>query len=183
MDNKISPEMAERMEKLVEKLDNPEVLRLQVESLESAMRMTKDNFDMLDRTLSITESLHASETKKIDIFLDVIKYLLPIFATALIAGMTVDIPNINPLLLTVIGIIGFIILIIALFMLLSQRNKISDRHIEQHNQLNKVFSDWQKIAELQKKVSITTFDDINEEMRPIMEEFYGLQDKYKKDKK
>lgn len=183
MGQDLTPEMIDKLGKLAEKFSNPEVLRLEIESLESAMHMTKDGFDMLDRTISITELLHASETKKIDIFIDVVKYLSPIFATALITGMTVNIPNIKTDILTWIGSFGFIAMMVLLLILLSKRNRITDKQTGNYDQLNKVFSDWQKMAEVQKKISITNLDDINGEMRPIMEEFFGLQDKYKKDEK
>lgn len=179
----ITPELVERIEKLVEKLGNPEIVRLQIESLESSMRMAKDGFDMLDRTLSMTETLHSSETKKIDIFLDIIKYLMPIFATSLITGMAVNVINVRSQLLIWIGLIGFIVLAIALTVLFIERKKIIEKQTKNYEKLNEVYIDWKKLSDLQKNISISNLNELNEDMRPLMEEFYSMQDKYKKDKK
>lgn len=182
-DISINPELIERAEKIADKFDNPEILRFQIESLESSMRMTKDGFDMLDRILSMTETLHSSETKKIDIFLDIIKYLMPIFTTSLITGMAVNTINVRSQLLIWIGLIGFIFLAIALVVLFIQRKKIIGQQTKNFEKLNEVYADWKKISDLQKNISISNFDELNADMRPLMEEFYNMQDKYKKDKK
>lgn len=178
----MTPELLDKLLVLEKKLENPELLRFQVESLESSMRMTKDGFDMLDRTLSMTELLHSSETKKIDIFLDIIKYLMPIFATSLITGMAVNATNIKSQLLVWIGFIGFIALSVVLTILFIRRKKILEQQTKNYEKLNEVYSDWRKLSDLQKNISIPNLDELNADIRPLMEGFFGLQDKYKKDK-
>ena len=184
MENSVfmAPENISRLEKIAKKLENPEVLRLQIESLKSSMRMTKDGFDMLDRTISMTELLHSSEMKRVDIFLDVVKYLMPIFATSLITGMSINIINIKSSLLIYIGLIGLGALVVFMLILLSKRKKIINQQSKNYKKLNEIYSDWKKLSELQKKISVTGLDELNDDIRPIMEEVFRFQDRHKKDK-
>ena len=162
MSRDTSAEQIDQLESLAAKLDKMELKPSYIAATNTMTRLQKDNFEMIDRSLAMMQSIHAVEVKNGDYFLDIIKFLLPIFATAAIAGASVDIAGLNSLLLVTVGLAGVGISTVALVTLSIARKKEVDRQEKEYVKLSEAFSKWQKIADVQRQLASDSGVDIKD---------------------
>lgn len=172
MDPNLSPEMLERAEKLSAKLEKIELNPSYIAALQTMTQLQKDNFEMIDRSLAMMQALHTAETKNDDYFLDILKFLIPIFATAAITGASITITGLNSLLLMTIGTIGLVVSVVFLTFLSLKRKKKIDRHQEQYVKLAEAFSKWQKLIEIQKQIASDSGVEVND-MKELFADLVG----------
>ena len=79
--------------------------------IKDAMEALRENFDAIESALRMTQTLHNKQLQGIDHWLGVCKFLIPIFATAAVAGLTIDSQAIpfRSELATVVGSVGFLV--------------------------------------------------------------------------
>jgi hypothetical protein len=82
----------------------------------------------------------------------VCKFLIPIFATAAVAGLTIDSQAIpfRSELATVVGSVGFLVFFSGLFWLSRKRQKLLNQQEGDLAKLNKVFQDGQEMVNILK---------------------------------
>lgn len=83
--------------------------------IKDAMEALRQNFDAIESALRMTQTLHDKQLQGIDHWISICKFLVPIFATAAVAGLTIDTEAI-PLrseLATLIGSIGFLVFLLV----------------------------------------------------------------------
>lgn len=152
-----TPEILEKIEALADRFEKLEIspeYALATQTLMSAQRV---NFEMLDRSLAMMQAVHNAESKNSDFYTDLLKFLIPIFATAIIAGLTVTIQNINSAVLVRIGVGGLAVSSAFLIPLIVKRHSRAKRQRGEYEKLAEAFNAWQSIADLQKK----SMGDIN----------------------
>ncbi len=118
--------------------------------MESAMRMTRDNFDMAERGLRVVQSLHDKQLQGIDQWVDACKVMLPLFATAAVAGLTITIQNFNSQIAFVCGAIGFLVFFAGLLWLTRQRHKLLNKQEQDIEKLNVAFQQGRELANIVK---------------------------------
>lgn len=122
------------------------------EMLENAMSAMRENFDAIESALRMTQTLHDKQLQGIDHWLGVCKFLIPIFATAAVAGLTIDSQAIpfRSELATVVGSVGFLVFFSGLFWLSRKRQKLLNQQEGDLAKLNKVFQDGQEMVNILK---------------------------------
>lgn len=150
-DVNMSPEALEKIEALAETLQKMELSPEYSLAIQTLMKAQRDNFEMLDRSLAMMQAVHNAESKNSDFYTDLLKFLIPVFATAGIAGATVEIQNLNSSALLWIGLIGLAGSILWLIPLVVMRHRRAKRQGREYEKLAKAFKAWQSIADMQKK--------------------------------
>lgn len=162
----INPGTLQQLKKVVGSINSSaEYAQLTQSVIESQGSM----LSILDRSLTIMQALHAAELKSSEIAVDVIKFLLPIFASAVIAGATVSLPNINSAMLVVIGTIGIVALVNWLIVTLLKRRSLVKKQNEQYAKLSGVMDEIRKLAELQQKIDRAPIDESIEAVKQLLE--------------
>lgn len=156
-DTSMSPEALEKIEALAETLQKMELSPEHALATQTLMKAQRDNFEMLDRSLAMIQAVHDAESKNSDFYTDLLKFLIPIFATAVIAGATVEIQNLNSSALLWIGSIGLAVSVLWLIPLVIMRHRRAKRQGREYEKLAEAFKAWQAVADLQKK----SMGDIN----------------------
>jgi len=149
--NGLKPEVLEKLETLVNTLQDIQISPEYTLATQALVQAQKDNFEMLDRSLSMIQAIHNAESKNSDFYTELIKYLIPLFTTAAIAGATITVQNINSLVLMIIGIAGVAISFMLLIPLLMSRHRRAIRQRGEYEKLAKVFEAWKSIADMQRK--------------------------------
>lgn len=153
----MNPETLEKIEAIAKSLEKIELSPEYALATQTLMKAQRDNFEMLDRSLAMMQAVHNAESKNSDFYTDLLKFLIPIFATAVIAGATVEIQNLNSFALLWIGLIGLAGSILWLIPLVVMRHRRAKRQGREYEKLAKAFKAWQSIADMQKK----SMGDIN----------------------
>jgi hypothetical protein len=165
----IHADVMDRAEHLAEKLEVIEKSGPYVNAMQAMGQFQKDNFEMIDRTLSMMQAVHRVELQNTSFYVDILKFLIPIFATAAIAGATLDTQGINSTLLVTIGLIGIIGGALTLAPLLIKRHKKTKEQSNQYAKLAKALENWQKVAKLREQMSMD--DNFNsEEAKRLLED-------------
>lgn len=173
----MNTEELQKLEKMEQKFSELLNSDAYTKNLESITQVYKDHFDMLDRSFSVARTLHEFESKNIDLWIDIIKFLFPVLATALIAGLTVDSSGLETTLLAWIGGAGLVVSLFALMILVQKRNRIIKRQQEEYGKLVKVFSDWKKVADTQQSLAnIASMSD--EQILELQNQIMELQKEY-----
>lgn len=120
------------------------------EIMERAMNMMRDHFDMTERSLTMVQKLHAMQLQGIDQWVNLCKFLLPLFATIATAGLTITSPTFNSQIATAIGLIGFVVFFAGLFELSRKRQKILAKQEKDIEKLHKAFQDGQELVDILK---------------------------------
>lgn len=162
MSRDTSAEQIAQLDSLTDKLEKMELNPSYIAAISTMTQLQKDNFEMIDRSLAMMQSIHTVEVKNGDYFLDIIKFLLPIFATAAITGASVDIAGLNSLLLVAVGLVGVGVSLVALVTLSIARKKKVDRQEKEYIKLSEAFSKWQKIANVQRQLASDSGVDIKD---------------------
>ena len=120
--------------------------------IKDAMEALRENFDAIESALRMTQTLHDKQLQGIDHWLGVCKFLIPIFATAAVAGLTIDSQAIpfRSELATVVGSVGFLVFFSGLFWLSRKRQKLLNQQEGDLAKLNKVFQDGQEMVNILK---------------------------------
>lgn len=148
----IAPEIVERLETVAGQLTSIENSQSYTSAMLAMSQYQKDNFEMIDRSLSMMQAVHKAELQNSGFYMGVLKLLIPIFATATITGAALDTPGINSLALVVVGGSGLLVAFIILVPLLIQRHKKAKRQSTEYAKLSEAFTKWEKIADLRKQL-------------------------------
>ncbi len=148
----ITPETVARLEKVADRFSEIEDSRGYTSAMLAMSQYQKDNFEMIDRSLSMMQAVHRSELQNSDFFMGVLKLLIPVFATATITGAAIDTPGINSLTLIAVGGAGLLAAFIVLVPLLVQRYKQAKRQSAEYAKLSEAFTKWEKVADLRKQL-------------------------------
>lgn len=171
----ISADVMDRAEQLAEKLEVIENSGPYVTAMQAMGQYQKDNFEMIDRTLSMMQAVHKVELQNTNFYVDILKFLIPIFATAAIAGATLDTQGVNSTLLVVIGVVGIISGVLALLPLLIKRHSKTQEQSKQYAKLAKALENWQKVAKLREQLSMD--ENFNsKETKKLLEEVMSFAD-------
>lgn len=168
----ITPEALEKIEALVDRLEKVEVSPEYVLATQTLMKTQRDNFEMLDRSLAMMQAVHSAESKNSDFYTDLLKFLIPIFATAVIAGLTVTIQSVNSSVLVWIGSVGLAVSFAFLVPLIIKRHHRAKRQRGEYQKLAEAFKAWQSVADLHKK----SMGDINnlDDAKALVAQFTDL---------
>ena len=168
----ISPETLEKIEALAETLQKMELSPEYALATQTLMKAQRDNFEMLDRSLAMMQAVHNAESKNGDFYTDLLKFLIPLFATAVIAGLTVTIQNVNSAVLVWIGGVGLVASFAVLIPLIIKRHRRAKRQRGEYEKLAEAFRAWQSVADLQKK----SMSDINnlDDAKDLVAQFTDL---------
>lgn len=168
----ISPETLEKIEALAETLQKMELSPEYALATQTLMKTQRDNFEMLDRSLAMMQAVHNAESKNGDFYTDLLKFLIPLFATAVIAGLTVTIQNVNSAVLVWIGGTGLVASFAVLIPLIIKRHRRAKRQRGEYEKLAEAFKAWQSVADLQKK----SMGDINnlDDAKDLVAQFTDL---------
>lgn len=171
-DVNMSPEALEKIEALAETLQKMELSPDYALATQTLMKAQRDNFEMLDRSLAMMQAVHNAESKNSDFYTDLLKFLIPLFATAVIAGLTVTIQNVNSTVLVWIGGVGLVTSFAFLIPLVIKRHRRAKRQRGEYEKLAEAFKAWQSIADMQKK----SMGDINnlDEAKALATQFADL---------
>ena len=120
------------------------------EIMERAMNMMRDHFDMTERSLTMVQKFHAMQLQGIDQWVDLCKFLLPLFATFAAAGLTITAPTFNSQIASIIGLVGFVVFFAGLFELSRKRQKLLGKQERDIEKLHKAFQDGQEIVNILK---------------------------------
>lgn len=148
----ISPELADRFEKVADQLSAIESSQGYTSAMLAMSQYQKDNFEMIDRSLSMMQAVHKVELQNSDFYMGAVKLLIPIFATATITGSTLNTPNINSFVLIIAGGTGLLVAFVVLIPLLIQRHKKAKRQSSEYTKLSEAFTKWEKVADLRKRL-------------------------------
>ena len=154
------------------------------EMLENAMSAMRENFDAIESALRMTQTLHDKQLQGIDHWLSVCKFLIPIFATAAVAGLTIDSQTIpfRSEVATVVGSVGFLIFFSGLFWLADKRQKLINQQENDLAKLNKVFQDGQEIVNILKAQAQDERGEMTDEkMKEQLEKALKIMKTSKKD--
>lgn len=149
--------------------------------IKDAMEALHENFDAIESALRMTQTLHNKQLQGIDHWLGVCKFLIPIFATAAVAGLTIDSQAIpfRSELATVVGSVGFLVFFSSLFWLSDKRQKLLNQQEGDLAKLNKVFQDGQEMvnilkAQAQDERGEMTDEKMKEQLKAVLA---GMEDK------
>lgn len=116
--------------------------------LASATASLKDMFDMMDRSLVMSKSLHDMQLQGIDKWVDVCKFLLPIFATFAAAGLAISTPGFNGTVAVIVGGAGFISFLTLLFAQMAKRKSVLAQQEANLVRLNQIFTQYREMNDL-----------------------------------
>ena len=135
------------------------------EIIEKTMRAMRENFDAIESALRMTQALHDKQLQGIDHWISMCKFLLPIFATAAVAGLTLDTQAVpfRSELATLIGSIGFLVFFAGLFELSQRRQKLLNKQEEDIKKLHKTFEQGQEIVNILKAQANDTRGEMTDE--------------------
>ena len=146
------------------------------EMLEKAMGTMRENFDAIESALRMAQTLHEKQLQGIDHWIDMCKFLIPIFVTAAVAGLTIDSQDIpfRSELAAVVGSIGFSVFFSGLFWLSHKRQKLLTQQDKDLKKLNKVFQDGQEMVNILKSQAHDergdmTDDKLRDQMEKVLE--------------
>lgn len=133
--------------------------------IKDAMEALRENFDAIESALRMTQTLHNKQLQGIDHWLGVCKFLIPIFATAAVAGLTIDSQAVpfRSELATLIGSIGFLVFFAGLFELSRKRQKLLGKQEKDIEKLHKAFQDGQEIVNILKAQAQDERGDMTDE--------------------
>lgn len=169
-----SPELLDRFEKLSQKqeqlIKSPEY----IQTLETFSQVSKNQFELLDKSFSIISNLHKFELKTYNLYFEIVKFLSPIFATALIAGVTIALPNIKTNILTYVGGGGLGILVIILFYTVWRRGRVTKRQMMEYQKVARQFQEWKKFADIHQKELLITDNTAIEDIQKLMKDMSDI---------
>lgn len=168
-----SSQILAKAEDLTKRLEAIELSPVYINAMEKIGQFQKDNFEMIDRALSMMQAVHKVELQNTNFYVDMLKFLIPIFATAAIAGATVDTQGINSLLLEAIGLGGIIGGILTLAPLLVKRHHKTKEQSQQYIKLADALDKWQKVAKLREQLDIDQ-DFNSHEARLLLDEIMNF---------
>ena len=133
--------------------------------IKDAMEALRENFDAIESALRMTQTLHNKQLQGIDHWLGVCKFLIPIFATAAVAGLTIDSQAVpfRSELATLIGSIGFLVFFAGLFELSQRRQKLLNKQEEDIKKLHKTFEQGQEMVNILKAQANDTRGEMTDE--------------------
>ena len=178
----MTPEMIEKANKLADKLSAIENSQGYTSAMRAMAQFQKDNFEMIDRALTMMQAVHKAELQNNNFYVDIFKFLIPIFATTAIAGAGVDSPGINSSVLIGVGGVGVLISVISLIPLLIQRHKKAQRQSAEYTKLSKAFTKWEKVADLRKQLESDS-DFNTEQAKELFSELMEFADAAEAEKK
>ena len=152
MDDGMPLDVLAKADKLADKLSVIEKSPAYVNATQAMVQLQKDNFEMIDQSLTMMQAVHKAELQNSDFYVDLLKFLIPLFATATITGVAIDNPGVNSIALSLIGEIGLALSVVFLVPILVQRHKKAKRQNSEYNKLSGAFTKWEKIADLQKQL-------------------------------
>ena len=120
------------------------------EMLENAMGTMRENFDAIESALRMTQTLHEKQLQGIDHWIDMCKFLLPVFAVTATAGLTIDTATFSSQIATVVGSIGFLVFFAGLFERSKKRQILLAEQEKDIEKLHKAFQDGQELANILK---------------------------------
>ena len=162
----------EELELAVQSFEQMGGMTKYAQMIKDAMEALRENFDAIESALRMTQTLHDKQLQGIDHWLGVCKFLIPIFATAAVAGLTIDSQAIpfRSEVATVVGSVGFLIFFSGLFWLSDKRQKLINQQENDLAKLNKVFQDGQELVNVLKAQAQDERGDITDEkMREQLE--------------
>ena len=175
MSNITDSGVLDRADKLADRLSIIENSQGYTSAMLALSQYQKDNFEMIDRTLSVMQAVHRAELQNTNFYVDILKFLIPIFATAAIAGATLDTKGVNSLLLVIIGLVGIIGGVFVLVPLLLRRHNKTKEQSQQYAQLLRALEKWQKVAKLREQLDMDE-NFSSKETKKLLEEVMNFAD-------
>lgn len=152
MKTELTPDSIYRLEKITDKLSHIENSQGYINAMQAMGQYQKDNFEMIDRSLTMMQAVHKAELENNGFYVSLVKFLIPIFATALITGASINTSGVNSTALIVAGTVGLISSLLTLVPFLIQRHNKARRQSAEYSKLAEAFTQWQKIADLRKQL-------------------------------
>lgn len=150
--------------------------------MESAMNMMRDHFDMTERALKMVQSLHTKQLQGIDHWIDMCKFLLPLFVAIATAGLTLDnISTFNSQIATTIGSVGFLVFFAGLFELSKERQNLLAKQETDVEKLHETFQDGQELVNILKTQAHGERGEMTDEK--LREQLEGVLDVIKRSEK
>lgn len=145
--------------------------------LASATASLKDMFDMMDRSLVMSKSLHDMQLQGIDKWVDVCKFLLPIFATFATAGLAISAPGFNGTVAVIVGGAGFISFLTLLFVQMTKRKSVLAQQEVDLVKLNQVFTQYREMNDLHMQSAAAERGGLTDEkMQDILEKVLKMSE-------
>ena len=164
--NNLDLESIQQLQKIADSIDGSAGY---TQMMQSVLDAQNSMFAMLGRSLTMMQALHASELKNSELSVDVIKFLLPLLGSSVIAGATVNLPNINTMALMSIGSVGTIALLVWLVVTLLNRRSLIKKQNEQYKKLSSFVDEMRKLTELQQKIDRAPIDESTKAVKKILE--------------
>ncbi|MGB3946173.1 MAG: hypothetical protein WBK76_05050 [Candidatus Saccharimonadales bacterium] len=168
------PVTREELELAVQSFEQMDGMAKYAQMMESAMNMMRDHFDMTERALKMVQSLHEKQLQGIDHWIDMCKFLLPLFVAIATAGLTLDnIATFNSQIATIIGSVGFLVFFAGLFKLSQKRQKLLSKQEKNIENLHKTFQEGQELvnilkAQAQDERGEMTDDKMREQLEKVL---------------
>lgn len=131
--------------------------------IKGAMEALRENFDAIESALRMTQTLHDKQLQGIDHWIDMCKFLLPLFVAIGTAGLTIETSNFNGQIAAIIGSIGFLVFFAGLFELSQRRQKLLNKQEEDIKKLHKTFEQGQEIVNILKAQANDTRGEMTDE--------------------
>lgn len=131
--------------------------------MERAMSMMRDHFDMTERALKVVQSLHAKQLQGINHWIDLCKFLLPMFVAIATAGLTITVPSFDGQVAVIIGMIGFVVFFAGLFEQSRKRQQLLVKQEQDIEKLNKTFQDGQELMNILKTQAQDEWGEMTDE--------------------
>lgn len=144
--------------------------------LASATASLKDIFDMMSRSLVMSKSLHDMQLQGIDKWVDVCKFLLPIFATFATAGLAISTPGFNGTVAVIVGGAGFISFLTLLFVQMAKRKSVLAQQEADLVRLNQIFTQYREMNDLHMQSAAAERGELTDErMQDLLEKVLNLK--------
>ena len=134
------------------------------EMLEKAMGTMRENFDAAESALRMTQTLHEKQLQGIDHWIDMCKFLLPVFAVTATAGLTIDTATFSSQIATVVGSIGFLVFFAGLFEYSKKRQILLAKQEKDIEKLHKLFQDGQEMVSILKAQAQDMCGDLTDDV-------------------
>lgn len=172
----------EELELAVQSFEQMGGMAAYAQIMERATSMMRDNFEAIERALRMVQSLHKKQLQTIDHWVDVCKFLLPLFATATVAGLTITTQSFNSQIATIVGAVGFLVFFAGLFELSQNRGKLLKKQENDLEKLNQTFQQGQELVNILKAQAQDERGEMTDEkIREQLERVLGIMKGSKND--
>lgn len=145
-----NPVTREELELAMQSFEQMGGMAKYAQMIKDAMEAMRENFEAIESALRMTQTLHEKQLQGIDHWIDMCKFLVPIFAVITTAGLTLDVATFNSQIATIVGSIGFLVFFAGLFEQSKKRQILLAKQEKDIEKLHKSFQDGQELANILK---------------------------------